>query len=151
MSIPSNKKVSEYNYFGYYIHVLNCIIVTTFLCFLWLSCFNDVTMLLNILFNYYDSYASHLYTFSLIYEVYKTAVGYVCLWESTSSVSKFLHLFNSCYPMVVRSSEVSLSRLNDTKMENFQDNSGYYNVAIQGIQYPIPAPIRRYVYILRDN
>ena len=72
--------------------------------------------------------------FSLIDEADRTAVGYVCIWEGTSSVSKSLHLFNSCYHMVISSSEVSLSRFNDIKMENFQDNITYYNVAMKGIE-----------------
>ena len=69
----------------------------------------------------------------LIDEADRTAVGYVCLWEGTSYVSKLLHLFNSCYHMVGRSSEVSLSRFGDIKMENVKDNNGYYDVAMQGI------------------
>ena len=60
LSIPSNDQVSEYIYFGFYIHALNCIIVTMVLYFLWLSYFNDDIMLLTVLCNYYDSYASHI-------------------------------------------------------------------------------------------
>ena len=71
--------------------------------------------------------------FSLIDEADRTAVDYVCIWEYTSSESKSLHLFNSCYQMVDRSSGVSLSRFNDIKVEFVKDNSGCYNVAIHGI------------------
>ena len=81
----------------------------------------------------------------------RTAVGYVCLWEGTSSGSKFLHLFDSCYHMFGRSSEVSLSRFSDIKMETVKDNSGCYNAAIQVIKNPRPVPIRSYVSILREN
>ena len=69
----------------------------------------------------------------LIDEADIIAFVYVCKLEVTSSRSKFLHLFNSCYHMVIRSSEVSLSIFNDIKMENFQDNSRYYNAAIKRI------------------
>ena len=106
-NIPSNNQVSEYTYFGYYIHILNCIIVTMVLCFSWLSYSNDDTAILTILCNYYASYASHIYIFSLIDESESKVVGYLCLWEGKISGSKFLHLFNSCYHMVGRSSEVS--------------------------------------------
>ena len=63
----------------------------------------------------------------------RTAVGYFCIREGTSSGSKFLHLFKSCYHVVGRSSEVSISRFSDIKMENIKDNNGCYNVAIQVI------------------
>ena len=69
----------------------------------------------------------------LIDEADRTSVGYVCLWEGTSSRSKFLHLFNPCYHMFGRSSEVSLSKSNDINMENMKDNSGCYNLDIQRI------------------
>ena len=68
----------------------------------------------------------------IIYEADRTAVNYVCLWEDTYYGSKFLHLFNACYHMVGRSSEVSLSRFGDIKMENVNDNNRSYGVAIQG-------------------
>ena len=70
----------------------------------------------------------------LIDEADRTAVGYVCLWEGTNSGSSFLHLFNAYYQMVGRSSEVSLSKFSDTNMENVNDNNGYYDVAMQGIE-----------------
>ena len=69
----------------------------------------------------------------LIYEAEKTSVGYVYLWEGTSSGSKFLHLFKSCYHIVGRSSEVSLSKFSDIKMENVNDNNGSYDIAMQVI------------------
>ena len=53
--------------------------------------------------------------------------------EGTSSESKVFHIFKSCYHMVGRSSEVSLSRFNDIKMENVKYNRGFYNVEMQGI------------------
>ena len=101
--------------------------------------------------NCYASYAYHIYISILIDEDDRTAVGYVCLWEGTSSESKFLHLFNACYHMVGRSSEVSLSRFGDIKMENVNDNNGSYDVAMQGIERSKQEPIRNYVYILRKN
>ena len=69
-----------------------------------------------------------------MYEADRTEVGYVCLWEGTYSGSNFLHLFNACYHMVGRSSEVSLSKFSDIKMENVNDNNGSYDVAMQGIE-----------------
>ena len=93
--------------------------------------FNDDTMLLTIICNFYDSYAYHIYIFILIYESARTSVGYVCIWEGTYSGSKFLYVFNLCYHMVGRSSEVYLSRFNDINMEKFKDNNGCYNVAIK--------------------
>ena len=104
------------------------------LCILLLSLFNNDTMLLNILCNCYAYYAYHIYILILIYEAYRTAFGYVCLWEGTSSGSKFLHLFNSCYHMVGSSSEVSLSRFSDIKMENVKDNKGCYDVEVKLIE-----------------
>ena len=70
----------------------------------------------------------------LIDEGDRTAVSYACLWEGTSSGSKFLHLFNACYHMVGRSIEVSLSKFSDIKMENVTDNNGSYDVAMQVIE-----------------
>ena len=95
--------------------------------------FYDDTMLLTTVCTFYASYAFCIYIFILIDEAYKTSVGYVCLWEGMYSGFKLIHLFNSCYHMVERSSEVSLSRFNDTKMENFKDKNGCYNAAIQGM------------------
>ena len=40
-----------------------------------------------------------------------TELVYVCLWVRKSYQPKFLRLLNSCYPMVGRSSEVSLSNM----------------------------------------
>ena len=70
----------------------------------------------------------------LIDEGDRTAVGYVCLWEGKPSGSSFLHLFNTCYHMVGRSSEVSLSKYMDITMENITDNNNTYTVAKQGIE-----------------
>ena len=81
----------------------------------------------------YASYAYHIYILILIDEGDRTAVGYVCLWEGKPSGSSFLHLFNACYHMVGRSSEVSLSKFSDIKMQNVTDNNGSYDVARQGI------------------
>ena len=113
---------------------MNCIVVMVVLCISLLAFFNDDTMILTILCNFYAYYAYHIYIFILIDESDRTAVVYVCIWEGTSSGSKFLHLFNLCYHMVGRSSEASLSRLNDIKMKNVKDNNGTYNVAMQGIE-----------------
>ena len=88
---------------------------------------------MNILCNCCASYDYHIYKLIPIEEADRTAVGYVCVWEGTSYGSKVLHLFYSCYHMVHRSSEVSLSGFSDIKMENFKDNNGCYDVAIQGI------------------
>ena len=74
-----------------------------------------------------------IYILILIDEADRTAVDYVCLWEGTSSGSKFLHPFNACYHMVGRSSEVSLSRFGNIKMEKVNDNNGSYDVDMQGI------------------
>ena len=112
---------------------MNCIIVMMVLCFLQLSYFINDTMLLNILCNFYASYDYHIYIFSLTYEADITAVGYVCLWEGKYSGYKFLHLLNSCYHMVGRSSEVTLSIFNDINTENVKDNNGFFNVSMQGI------------------
>ena len=103
------------------------------LCILLLSLFNDDTMLLNILCNCHAYYDDHIYIFILIDEEDSTEVVYVCLWEVTSSGSKFLYLYNSCYHMVDRSSEVSLSRFSDINMENVKDNNGFYDVEMQGL------------------
>ena len=62
-----------------------------------------------------------------------TSVGYVCLWEVKISGAKFLHLFNSCYDMVGMSSEVSLSKYENIRMETVKDKSGEYCVSVQGI------------------
>ena len=113
---------------------MNCIIVMVVLCILLLSLFNNDIIILNILCNCYASYVYHIYILILKYEADRTAVGYVCLWEITCSGSKFLHLFNSWYHMVGRSSEVPLSRFSDIKMENVKYNNGCYDVAMQGIE-----------------
>ena len=60
----------------------------------------------------------------------RTAVCYVCLWEGNLSGAKFIHLLNSCYHMVGRSSEVSLSKYDDIRMENVKYNNGEYCVAV---------------------
>ena len=104
------------------------------LCILLLSLFNDDIIILNILCNCYAYYAYHIYILIVIDESDRTSVGYVCKWEGTSSGSKFLHLYNSCYHMVGRSSEVSLSRFSDIKMENVIHNNGCYDVAMKGIE-----------------
>ena len=130
---------------------MKCIIVMVVLCILLLSLFNNDIIIMNCLCNCYASYAYHIYILILIDEGDRTAVGYVCLWEGTSSGSKFLHLFNACYHMAGRSSEVSLSKFSDIKMENVTDNKGSYDVAMQGIERTKQEPIRRYVYILRKN
>ena len=62
-----------------------------------------------------------------------TEVGYVCLWEYKYNGSKFLNLFNSCYHMVGRSSEVSLSEYIDIRMETVHDKNRKYCVAVQVI------------------
>ena len=113
---------------------MNCIIFMVVLCILLLSLFNNDIIIMNILCNCYASYAHHIYILILVYESDRTAVGYVCLWEGTYSGSKFLHLFNSCYHMVGRSSELSLSRFSDIKMENVKDNNGHYYLEMQGIE-----------------
>ena len=99
-----------------------------------LSLFNDDIIIINILCNCYASYAYHIYIFIVIDESDRAVVGYVCLWEGTSSGSMFLHLLNYCYHMVGRSSEVSLSRFSDIKTENIKDNNGCYDVKMQGIE-----------------
>ena len=113
---------------------MKCIIVMVVLCILLLSLFNNDIIILDFLCNCYASYAYHIYILILIDEADRTAVGYVCLWEGTSSGSKFLHLFNACYHMVCRSSEVSLWKFSNIKMENFTDNNGSYDVDMQGIK-----------------
>ena len=67
----------------------------------------------------------------LIDEADRTEVRCVFLWKGTYSGSKFLHLFNSCCHVVGRSSEVSLSRFSDIKMEKVNNNNGTYDVALQ--------------------
>ena len=112
---------------------MKCIIVMVVLCILLISLFNNDIIILNFLCICYASYAYHIYMLILIDEGDRTAVGYVCLWEGEYSGSKFLHLFNACYHMVGRSSEVSLSKFSDIKMQNVTDNNGSYDVARQGI------------------
>ena len=68
-----------------------------------------------------------------IYDADRTALCYVCLWEGKISGSKFLHIFNSCYHMVGRSSELLLSKYDDIRMEPVKNNNGGYCVAVQGI------------------
>ena len=46
-------------------------------------------------------------------------------------LAMFLQLFNSCYHIVGRSSEVYLSIFEDIRMENIQDNNISYSVAVQ--------------------
>ena len=104
------------------------------LCILLLSLFNNDIIILNFLCNCYASYDYHIYILILIDEADSTSVGCVCLWECTSSASKFLHLFNACYQMVSRSSEVSLSKFSDIKMENVTDKNGSYDGAMQGTE-----------------
>ena len=70
----------------------------------------------------------------MIDDAYRTAVGYVCLWEGELSGGEFIHIFNSCHHMVGRSSEVSLSKYEDIIMESFKENNGEYFVAFQGIE-----------------
>ena len=81
----------------------------------------------------------------------RTAIGYVCLWEGTSTGAKFLQIFRSCYHMVRRYSDVSLSKYADIIMENVHDNNRKYCVAVQGIDQKNPVLIRSYVFILRYN
>ena len=69
------------------------------LCILLLSLFNNDIIILNFLCNCYASYAYHIYILILIDESDRKSVGYVCLWEGTSSGSKCLPLFNACYHM----------------------------------------------------
>ena len=87
---------------------MKCIIVMVVFCILWLSLFNNDIIILNFLCNCYASYAYPIYILILIDDCDRTAVGYACLWEGKPSGSSFLHLFNACYHMVGRSSEVSL-------------------------------------------
>ena len=112
---------------------MKCIIVMVVLCILLISLFNNYIIILNFLCNCYASYAYHIYILILIDEADRTAGGYVCLWEGTSSGSKLLHLFNACYHMVGRTSEVSLSKFSNIKMENVTDNNGSYDFAMQVI------------------
>ena len=70
----------------------------------------------------------------LIDEGDRTAVGYVCLWEGKPSGSSFLHMFNTCYHMVGRSSEVPPSKYMDITMEKITDNNNTYTVAKQGTE-----------------
>ena len=63
----------------------------------------------------------------------RTSVGYVYLWEGKLSEAKFLHLFNSCYHMFGRSSEVSLSKYDDIRMETVKYNNRDHCVAVQCI------------------
>ena len=84
-SILSKEQVSEYTYFGLYIHLLRCIIVAMVLFLLCLLCFNDDTVFLTVLCDYYASYDSHMYTCFLVDEAHMTAVVSFCLWQVTSS------------------------------------------------------------------
>ena len=54
---------------------------------------------------------------AVIDDAYRTAVGYVCLWEVKLSGAKFLQIFKSCYHMVGRSSEVPLSKYDNVILE----------------------------------
>ena len=105
------------------------------LCFLSLSYFNNYTMLLTILCNFYGCYVYHIYSFSLRDEADRTAVGYVCILGVTSYGSKFLQLFNSCYHMV------GMSKI----------TAGVLMYQFKESEEPIPVPIRSYVSILIDN
>ena len=69
----------------------------------------------------------------VVYNSDITAVEYVCLWEGKFSGAKFIHLFNSCYHMVGRSSEVLLSKYYYIRMETVKDNNREYFIAVQGI------------------
>ena len=69
----------------------------------------------------------------LIEKSYKTEDHYVSLGEEKSFGSKFLQLSISCYRMVGRSNEVSLSIFEAIRMDIAQDINGSYNVAVQGI------------------
>ena len=60
----------------------------------------------------------------VIYDTDSTAVGYFCLWEGKLSGANFIHLFNSCYHMVGRSSELPLSKYDDIIMVTIKDNDG---------------------------
>ena len=108
-------------------------------------------MILNILCNYYASYAYHINICFLINKADRKAVGIFCLLKGTYSGANFLQLFNICYHMVVRSSEVSLSIYDEIRMENFQENNVSYNVAPQSIDRSKKLLIRSYVPTLRDN
>ena len=83
----------------------------------------------------------------LIDEGDRTSVGYVYLWEGTSSRSKFLHLFNACYHMVGRSSEVSLSKFSNINMQKITDNNRYYDVDRQEIDRTKNRKISGVMYI----
>ena len=69
----------------------------------------------------------------VIYDAERTGVGYVCLWEENVSGANFLNLFNSCYHMVGRSSEVLLSKYDYIVMETIRVNNREYFIAVQGI------------------
>ena len=126
---------------------MKCIIVMVVLCILLLSLFNNDIIIIIILFSCHASYAYHIYILILIDEADRTSVGYVCLWEGTSSGSKFLHLFNACYHMVGRSSEVSLLKFSDMSMIA----TGLMKFLCKESREQKQEPIRRYVYILRKN
>ena len=64
-----------------------------------------------------------------------TAVEYVYLWGVKFTGETFLHLFNLCYHMVGRPSDVSLSRFDYTIMKSAQDNNVIFNVALQAIDH----------------
>ena len=53
----------------------------------------------------------------------KKAVGYVCLWESKFTASKYLRLLKSCYHMVGGKSELSLSKYKCIRMETVHDKN----------------------------
>ena len=130
---------------------MKCIIVMVVFCILLLSLFINYIIILNFLCNCYASYAYYIYILILIDESYRTAVGYVCLWEGTYSGSKFLHLFNACYHMVGRSSEVSLSRFETSRWRTSIIKTGLMALLCKESREQKQEPIRRYVYILINN
>ena len=81
----------------------------------------------------------------------RTAVGYVCLWEVKISGAKFLHLFNSCYHMVVRSSVVTLSNMTTFEWKLAKTTTDNILFQFKVLTKQKPVLFRRYIFILRGN
>ena len=65
---------------------------------------------------------------NLLDEADITSVGYVCPLEVSDNVAKLPHLFNWCYHMVDKSSEVSKSIFDKIRVENVCATNSSYSI-----------------------
>ena len=125
---PKQQEGKLFNIFIFYIHGFFCIIIFMLVLFiLWFFCgdylillfilfYTNIMLLMILILTLWILYLCGILIL-LIQEADRAEVGYVSLWEDQYSRAMFLHLFNLCYHIVGRPSEVSLSIFDDVIME----------------------------------